>query len=97
MVSTEDLVRKFSKLQEQNRKLREEHIRLESELKSCRADYDKKLKELLDATGKSSYDEAVAYCKEKRVELNEETDRLNSELDMYLNPKGNRDTNDTDW
>lgn len=97
MVSTEDLKNKFARLQEQNRKLREEHIRLESEVKSFRADYEKKLKELLDSTGKSTYEEAVEYCKEKRKELDEETNKLSNELDNYLNPRRTVTTDDADW
>ena len=97
MVTTEDLKNKFAQVQEQNRKLREEHIRLESEVKSYRADYEKKLKELLQSTGKGSYDEAVEFCKEKRRELDEETTRLNAELEGYLNPRKTGNNDDTDW
>lgn len=87
MVSAENLKEKFVRVQEQNQRLREERIRLESEVKTLEADYQKKLQELLEATGTSTYQEAVKFCQDKRKELEEETERLDKELEQYLNPQ----------
>ena len=87
MVSVENLKDKFVRLQEQNQHLREERIRLESEVKTLEADYKKKLQELLEVTGTATYQEAVKFCQDKRKELEEETERLDKELENYLNPQ----------
>ena len=87
MVSVENLKDKFVRLQEQNQHLREERIRLESEVKTLEADYKKKLQELLEVTGTTTYQEAVKFCQDKRKELEEETERLDKELENYLNPQ----------
>ena len=47
MVSAENLKDKFLRIQERNQQLREERIRLESQVKALEADYQKKLEELL--------------------------------------------------
>ena len=93
MVSVENLKEKFARLQEQNQYLRERRIALESEIKALEADYQRKLQELLAVTGTASYEEAVAYCKTKRRELDEATKQLDKELEHYLNPTfgGNSD------
>ncbi len=86
MVSAENLKEKFARLQEQNQFLRDKRISLETEIKTLDADYQKKLQELLELTGTSSYQEAVAFCQRKRKEIEEETERLDKELEQYLNP-----------
>ena len=86
MVSAENLKEKFARLQEQNQFLRDKRISLETEIKTLDADYQKKLQELLELTGTSSYQEAVAFCQKKRKEIEEETERLDKELEQYLNP-----------
>ena len=93
MATAEDIKEKFARLQEQNQHLREERIRLESEVKTLEADYQKKLAELLEVTGTSSYEEAVAFCRTKREELDAEIELLNKELDYYLNPGDSNGTN----
>lgn len=93
MVTIENLTEKFMKLQEKNQKLREERIRLDSEVKALESDYQKKLAELLEVTQTSSYEEAVAFCKEKKEELDKETERLDAELNKYLNPQTGVDMN----
>lgn len=85
MVSAENLKEKFARLQEQNQFLRDKRISLETEIKTLDADYQKKLQELLELTGTSSYQEAVAFCRKKRKEIEEETERLDKELEQYLN------------
>ena len=87
LASTEELKEKFARVQEQNQHLREERIRLESEVKTLEADYQKKLSELLEVTNTKSYEEAVLFCKEKRRQLEEETERLDKELEQYLHPQ----------
>ena len=87
MVAVENLKEKFARLQEQNQFLRDKRISLETEIKTLDADYQKKLQELLELTGTSSYQEAVAFCQKKRKEIEEETERLDKELEQYLNPQ----------
>lgn len=87
MVAVENLKEKFARLQEQNQFLRDKRISLETEIKTLDADYQKKLQELLELTGTSSYEEAVAFCQKKRKEIEEETERLDKELEQYLNPQ----------
>ena len=87
MVAVENLKEKFARLQEQNQFLRDKRISLETEIKTLDADYQKKLQELLELTGTSSYQEAVAFCQRKRKEIEEETERLDKELEQYLNPQ----------
>lgn len=86
MVTPELLKEKFARLQEENQRLREERIRLESEVKTLEADYQKKLAELLEMTGTQSYSEAVEACRKKREELDAETEKLDRELEQYLDP-----------
>lgn len=88
MVSAENLKDKFLRIQERNQQLREERIRLESQVKALEADYQKKLEELLKVTGTSSYEEAIQFCQNRRSELEAETERLDKELEGYLNPQG---------
>ena len=86
----ETLKEKFALVQDKNQKLREERIRLESEIKTLEADYHKKLQELLAMTGAASYEEAMDICKAKREEVDRETEQLNKELDRYLAAGENR-------
>ena len=88
MVSAENLKDKFLRIQERNQQLREERIRLESQVKALEADYQKKLEELLKVTGTNSYEEAIQFCQNRRSELEAETERLDKELEGYLNPQG---------
>lgn len=85
MVAAENLKEKFARLQEQNQFLRDKRISLETEIKTLDTDYQKKLQELLELTGTSSYQEALAFCQKKRKEIEEETERLDKELEQYLN------------
>ncbi len=94
-MTTDDLKKKFLLLQERNQKLREERIRLESEVKTLQEDYKKRLDELLNLTETSTYEAAIELCKTKRIELDKETDRLNKELDKYINQSGG-DSYETD-
>lgn len=83
----EELKQKFVDLQQSHQTLREDKIRLESELKALDADYQEKLKQLLEVTNTSSYEEAVEFCKTKKAELDREMEEMNVELENYLHPE----------
>lgn len=83
----EELKQKFVDLQQTHQKLREDKIRLESELNALETDYQAKLKNLFEVTNTSSYDEAVEFCKAKKAELDKEMEEMNAELENYLHPE----------
>ena len=83
----EELKNQFVMVQKNHQSLREEKIRLESELKALDADYQKKLQELLEVTNTNSYEEAVEFCRSKKDELDAEMERMSAELENYLHPE----------
>ncbi len=91
MQNIEELKEKFLLLQQTHQRLREEKIRLESEIKTMQTDYDNKLKELLAATGTHSLEEAVRVCEDQKARLDDDASRLALELDRYLSPTGQED------
>lgn len=90
-VSIEELKEKFTTVQNINQSLKEEKIRIESELKTLDADYKEQLKELLEKTGTASFEEAVQVYKQKKEELEINMDSLEQELNKYLDTYGEED------
>lgn len=79
-----DLKEKYDSLQTLNQSLREEKIRLSSEVKTLKDSLDKKEKELLDSTGKESLQDVVNWYEEESKNLSEEVSKLTKELQSYL-------------
>lgn len=79
-----DLKEKYNSLQILNQSLREEKIRLSSEVKTLKESLDKKEKELLDSTGKESLQDVVKWYEEESRNLSEDVSKLTKELQSYL-------------
>ena len=79
-----DLKEKYNSLQTLNQSLREEKIRLSSEVKTLKESLDKKEKELLDSTGKASLQAVVKWYEEESRNLSEDVSKLTKELQSYL-------------
>lgn len=79
-----DLKEKYNSLQTLNQSLREEKIRLSSEVKTLKESLDKKEKELLDSTGKESLQDVVKWYEEESRNLSEDVSKLTKELQSYL-------------
>lgn len=79
-----DLKEKYDSLQTLNQSLREEKIRLSSEVKTLKESLDKKEKELLDSTGKESLQDVVSWYEEESRNLSDEVSKLTKELQSYL-------------
>ena len=79
-----DLKEKYNSLQTLNQSLREEKIRLSSEVKTLKESLDKKEKELLDSTGKESLQDVVRWYEEESRNLSEDVSKLTKELQSYL-------------
>ena len=79
-----DLKEKYNSLQTLNQSLREEKIRLSSEVKTLKESLDKKEKELLYSTGKESLQDVVKWYEEESRNLSEDVSKLTKELQSYL-------------
>lgn len=83
-INIEEIKSKFETLQSKIQSLKEQKIGYESQLNTLQQQYNEQLQALLDETGASSLDEAIAICKKKQDDLNEQKEKLLSELDKYL-------------
>lgn len=82
------LKNKFAQAQEIEQSLKETRIRLETEIKSLEADYSQAIQELTELTGKTSYEDILAYYKEGLARIEAEKQSLSEELDRYINNAG---------
>jgi hypothetical protein len=87
-INIKDLKEKFASVQNISQSLKEEKIRLESELATLEKDKESKLADLLEKTGTSTYDEAVNFVSTKKKELDLEMQSLDVELSNYLDTYG---------
>lgn len=87
-INIKDLKEKFASVQNISQSLKEEKIRLESELATLEKDKKSKLADLLEKTGTSTYDEAVSFVSNKKKELDLEMQSLDAELSNYLDTYG---------
>lgn len=83
-LTIDEIKAKFQQLQETTQKLKEEKVGYEAQLTTLQSQYDEQLKALLEATGTSSLEEAVALCKSKQEEMENLKVELQSKLDKYL-------------
>lgn len=90
-IDIKDLKEKFTTVQNISQSLKEEKIRIESQLKTLESDYEDKVKEILEKTGKSSIEEAMLYIKEKKEKLDKDMAKLEGELNSYLDTYGEDD------
>lgn len=86
--SLQDIKEKFSTVQNISQSLKEEKIRTESELKTLKADYDELVKELLEKTGTTTVEEAIAFYQSQRSNLDSRMVELSTELSKYLDTYG---------
>lgn len=90
-IDIKDLKEKFNTVQGISQDLKEEKIRIESQLKTLESDYDEKTKEILEKTGKSSLEEAVKFVNDKKEKLESDMVKLEGELNSYLDTYGEDD------
>lgn len=83
-LSIDEIKVKFQQLQEATQKLKEEKVGYEAQLSTLQSQYDEQLKTLLEETGTTSLEEAVALCKSKQGELETLKAELQEKLDTYL-------------
>ena len=83
-IRVEDIKSKFETLQSEIQSLKEKKIGYESQLSTLQQQYDEQLSALLQETGTSTLEEAVAVCKQKQEELNTLKETLSTKLDEYL-------------
>ena len=69
-VSLDELKEKFNTLQNVSQGLKEDKIRLESELSTLESRYTELVDKLLESTGTSSVEEASEYYRSRREECN---------------------------
>lgn len=84
-VSIEELKEKFIKAQKKAQDLREEKIKMESQKESLSKQIETVKKEILEISGKDSYEEAVEFYNSLAEEVSKKYQELNSELDTFLN------------
>lgn len=84
MAEINEIKQKFNQLQSNVTKLSNLKIGMESEIKTIDEDLNDLGKKLLEATGKSSIEEAFTYYKEQNTLLEEKKTKISSELDTYL-------------
>lgn len=92
-VSVENLKDKFNKIESKKQELKENKIKLESEINSLSKEYNKTLNELKEMTGKDTYEEIVEFIKTKKDNLEKVKEKVNEELDRYINTEDKNDTN----
>lgn len=92
-VSVENLKDKFNKIESKKQELKENKIKLESEINSLSKEYNKTLNELKEMTGKDTYEEIVEFIKTKKDNLEKVKEKVNAELDRYINTEDKNDTN----
>ena len=90
-VDIKDLKEKFTTVQGISQNLKEEKIRIESQIKTLESDYKEKEKEIIEKTGQPTIEEAVKYVKDKKEELDKSMIELAKELDSYLDTYGEED------
>lgn len=92
-VSVENLKDKFNKIESKKQELKENKIKLESEINSLSKEYNKTLNELKEMTGKDTYEEIVEFIKTKKDNLEKVKEKVSAELDRYINTEDKNDTN----
>lgn len=75
---------KYNRLEEKVNNLKNREIALKTEVKTISEDIKELTDELLEMTGKSSLEEVVEYYKQLKSDLTEKIEKLNQELDSYL-------------
>lgn len=83
-ITLQELKEKFNTVQNISQSLKEEKIRLESEIKTLKTSYDESLKELLELTGASTLEEATKMYKDRKSKLDADMVSLSSQLNKYL-------------
>lgn len=91
-ITVEELKEKFNTVQNITQGLKEEKIRLESELKTLENDYNEQVKELLEKTGTSSLDEAKSVYEDMSAKLKSDMSDLEKELNSYLDTYGEEES-----
>ena len=91
-VSVENIKDKFNKIESKKQELKENKIKLESEINSLSKEYNKTLNELKEMTGKDTYEEIVEFIKTKD-NLEKVKEKVSAELDRYINTEDKNDTN----
>lgn len=92
-VSVENIKDKFNKIESKKQELKENKIKLESEINSLSKEYNKTLNELKEMTGKDTYEEIVEFIKTKKDNLEKVKEKVSAELDRYINTEDKNDTN----
>lgn len=93
-ISVNELKEKFTTVQSITQGLKEEKIRLESELNTLEKDYDEQVKELLEKTGASSLEEAKTMYDSMKDKLESDMVELEEELNKYLDTYGEEEESD---
>lgn len=93
-VSVEELKEKFTTVQNITQGLKEEKIRLESELKTLENDYNEQVSELLEKTGADSLENARSMYEDMRTKLESDMILLEQELNEYLDTYGEEEESD---
>lgn len=88
MSNIEEVKEKFESLQKINQSLKEEKIRVESEIETLKNTYNEKLDLLLKETGTNTLEEAVEYCTKEKEKLDKEISELDSKISQYLDSYG---------
>ena len=92
-ISVDEIKAKFQKLQSETQKLKEEKVGYEAQLNTLNTQYEEQLQALLQETGTTTLEDAVAVCKNKQEDLNKLKEQLSTKLDEYLKTIG--DTGET--
>lgn len=82
-----DIKTKFSTLQSNVQKLNNEKIGLESEIKTITSDQNDLVAKILELTGKDTIEEAYEFYNAQSAELESRKEKLEKELDNYLETK----------
>ena len=82
-----DIKTKFGTLQSNVQKLNNEKIGLESEIKTITADQKELVNKILELTGKDTIEEAYKFYNAQSDELESRKEKLEKELDNYLETK----------
>lgn len=84
MAEITEIKDKFNQLQSNVTKLSNLKIGMESEIRTIDEDLTELGSKLLEATGKTTLEEAFSYYKEQNTLLEEKKVKISSELDNYL-------------
>ncbi len=81
---SKELQAKYQKLQDRKNEYNNKVVSLETEVRTLKEDLRVAVTELMEKTGKGSYEEAMEYFNSLKAEVEQKAKDVESEIDNYL-------------